>query len=375
MDDPEFPGVFVKARKPTEGWATVSLAGMPGVTPVREPLKILGLPANPDGCGYHRFWQPYAQLAQRSGHTVVVPPPGRHAFLPDEDEIAEFDVVARQRANGRHWLRAWRRWRQDGLAKLVYEVDDHILDGDQTDLPDWLAAEVQETVVGCLELADLVTCSTEPLAAELRRHNPNVVVIPNFMHEDLLAIERPRREQVTVGWAGGFTHLQDLVEVQQPLRDLLHGVSPTPDLHMIGHDYRSLVGHVGRFTPWQPNVWSYYQEIDFDIGLAPLRDTAFNRSRSAIKALELGALGIPVVASDMEPYREFVVDGATGFLCRTEADWYGRLRDLVHDAGMRAEMGAKAKEVARGWTIQQGWRRWADAYEQLAGWPAQGGTT
>jgi len=176
-----------------------------------------------------------------------------------------------------------------------------------------------------------------------------------------------------VGWAGGFTHLQDLVLIQQPLKDLLNGLTEPPDLHMVGHDYRPLVGHRGRFTDWQPNIWDYYEQIDFDIALAPLHDTPFNRCRSPIKALEMAALGIPVVASDIDPYREFVVDGVTGFLCRTEADWYGRLRDLVHDQAMREEMGAKAKAVAAGWTIQTGWRRWADAYEALAGWPAPTG--
>ena len=32
---------------------------------------------------------------------------------------------------------------------------------------------------------------------------------------------------------------------------------------------------------------------------------------------------------------------------------------------MRAEMGAKAREVARGWTIEQGWKLWEHAYERL----------
>src|SRR6266704_124 len=129
-DDPEYPGVFVKARKPV-GWrapaATDPLAGVGGVTPMREPLKLLGRPVQPDGCGYYRFWQPWAQLARASGHLAVIPPPGQHGYLPDDDQIAEFDLVAQQRPAGRAGVLLWRRWKALGGPKLVYETDDDLL--------------------------------------------------------------------------------------------------------------------------------------------------------------------------------------------------------------------------------------------------------
>ena len=67
----------------------------------------------------------------------------------------------------------------------------------------------------------------------------------------------------------------------------------------------------------------------------------------------------------MEPYRDFVIDGVTGYLVRHEHEWFKRLRELANDAAMREEMGAKAKENARSWTIDHGWKLWAAAYEGL----------
>jgi glycosyltransferase involved in cell wall biosynthesis len=372
MDDPEHPGVFCKTRKLT-GWRAWwptrdvphPLKGVKGVTPVAEPLNWLGLPCNPDGTGYYRFWQPWAQLAKRSGHTVAIPPPGQHRIIPGDEQVEQIDLLAQQRPGGRQTLRDWRRWKGIRGAKLVYETDDHLLGPDSSELPDWLATEVAETVTGCLKLADLVTTSTEPLAEVLREHNPNVVVIPDCIHEDLLAVQRPRPERVTVGWAGGGTHAQDIAMVQDTLNAFLDAHYPRVDLHLMGIDHRPWLRRRGRWSKWQENIWDYYRAIDFDVALAPLVDTAFNRTRAPIKALEMAALGIPVVASDLEPYREIVVDGVTGFLCRTEADWYGRIRDLAHDEAMREELGAKAKEVAREHTIQQGWSRWAAAYEEV----------
>jgi glycosyltransferase involved in cell wall biosynthesis len=109
----------------------------------------------------------------------------------------------------------------------------------------------------------------------------------------------------------------------------------------------------------------YYQAIDFDIGLAPLIPSMFNRSKSHIKALEYAALGIPVIASDEPPYRDFVIDGVTGFLVRREHEWGQRLRDLVNDDAMRESMGVKAREHAAQFSIEKGWRLWEQAYRTL----------
>lgn len=365
MADPEYPGVFVKARKPVD-WS-MPVAFLPkldyvqGVTAMTEPLRWLALPANPDGAGYYRLWQPWTQLQQRSGHEVLIPPPGQHQVELNEDEVAAFDLVAQQRPNGRHTLRDWRRW--TGRTKLVYEADDNLLEPDSSGLPAWLDDQIRDTVTGCLNLADLVTVSTEPLAEVFRPHNPNVAVLPNCIHEDLLSIKPDRGHPVTVGWAGGATHLQDLAMIQQPINGVLEQV-PGAELHFIGVDYRPLFGNRGRWTTWQPDVWDYYQAVDFDIALCPLEPTAFNACRTPIKALEMAALGIPVLASDTTPYREFVVDGVTGYLCRTEAGWRARLRELVNDPAARAELGTKAKQLAADHTIQQHWRRWAEAYER-----------
>jgi glycosyltransferase involved in cell wall biosynthesis len=365
MDDPEHPGVFCKARKPV-GWiypGAGRLDPVTGITAMHEPLKILGLPGNPDGCGYHRMWSPLTKLQRHSGHQVVIPPPGQQNVQVDEDEAGEFDIVVRQRPA--YVTREWRRWKDHAL--LVAELDDDIFNPDPSGLPHWLDEGIRQAVRENVELADLVTVSTPYLAERMADHNPNVVVLPNHVNRRLLDLERPQRDQVTLCWEGGSSHLQDVVMLQQPLKELRR--RHAFDLHLLGMDYLCLFGF-GRYTPWQRNVWDFYQALDGDIGLAPLEATPFNRSRSDIKALQYAALGIPVVASDLEPYREFVVDGVTGFLVKTEEQWTARLSDLINDPAMRAEMGAKARELAYGRTIQQGWRLWADAYERLAGWPA-----
>ncbi len=140
-------------------------------------------------------------------------------------------------------------------------------------------------------------------------------------------------------------------------------------MHFIGPDWSPMIRHDSLWTPWAQDVWEAFQAVDFDIALAPLADIPFNRAKSHIKVLEAAALGIPVVATDMEPYRDFVRDGETGFLIPpSQPDlWQERLHELVNDEAMREEMGAKAREIAAQWTIQGNWKLWQDAYESAAG--------
>jgi len=367
--DERSPGVVAKARKPA-GWEIPAEAAFlaSDVQPARvgsKPLSILGYPHEADGSGYYRFYLPYKHLARGVPHRVMLPEPGTK-FTPDEEQLAELDVIAGQRFMGADGVMLWERW--SGKVKLVYETDDDMLRPDTSSgLAHLHDDTVRETFKRCVRLSDLVTVSTEPLAEQMRRYNPNVVVLPNFVHGDMLYLDRPRRENLTVGWAGGMSHLIDWMEAADPIRQVLadrHDV----DMHFVGIDYSPLLKRECRYTPWRPDVWEYFGGIDFDIGLAPLANTPFNTCKSHIKALEYMALGIPVIASDQPAYNGLVVDGVTGYLVHSEDEWRARLTDLINDEAMRTEMGAKGREVAAGWTIQQGWKLWRDAYEEVTGW-------
>jgi glycosyltransferase involved in cell wall biosynthesis len=76
-------------------------------------------------------------------------------------------------------------------------------------------------------------------------------------------------------------------------------------------------------------------------------------------------MGIPVLASDVDPYRDFITGGVNGYLCKRKADWGRRLEELICDDAARQEMGRNARESARAHTMSTGIKRWAAAYEEL----------
>ncbi len=370
--DPVRVGTFVKARKPAAGWEWPYTAegfdGVSGVAPSVRPLSVLGLPHQADGSTYYRMFLPLSCLQQTSGHRVMIPRPDVR-FLPEPAQLADVDVLVMQRPAGPAGMQCWSAWKPH--TKLVYECDDDLLRVDPSGLPHLHDDRVRDTIRFCLQLSDMVTVSTPYLAEQYRQFNDNVVVLPNYVDAKLLGVERPRRERLTLGWAGGSSHLADWATVAAPAVRTILGDHPELDMHFMGIDFSPMLGDARgrcRFTPWDNDVSAYYQKIDFDVGLAPLGDSDFNRSKSWIRALEMGSLGIPIVASDVEPYRDFVIDGVTGYLVRTEEEWAARLAELVGDVEAREEMGRKAKEHAAAFTIQGNWMKWRDAYEAVAGY-------
>ena len=284
-------------------------------------------------------------------------------------DMSQFDIAMGQRLNAHGALPIWRR--MSATTRTVFEIDD---DPFNIEPHNWNAyelysrADVLDAVTHFAETAAAVTVTTEPLAEVMRKYNPNVHILPNHVPGFVLDLPAPEGERPAVGWAGGASHGKDIKVISRPLRQFLDR-HPGWDAVLIGTDYRLEVKHMRcGFIPWvhvTHDPEAYYRTIDFDIGLAPLHPSEFARSKSFIKALEYAARGIPVIASDMEPYRDFVVHGETGWLARYDHEWLKYLTELANDDAMRAEMGAKAKEHARGYTIEQGWKLWEQVYGGL----------
>jgi len=318
-----------------------------------------GIPGGPSGCGYYRITQPLDALAGMGwdvGYGAGEPPCNPAA-------AREARVIIAQRMDKHSALPYWRRWR--AWQPLIYEIDDNVF---EVDVTNWQAyrtyskGDIQDAVSQAASVADIVTVTTGPLADVMSQFNPEVRVVPNTVDERVLAIDRCRQPKVVVGWMGGASHARDIALIAPTLRTMLDRHGKKAELHIVGTDFRPTVGRDARYTDWVPvraNL-DFYRTIDFDIGLAPLTGTRFDQSKSAIKAIEYNALGIPVLASDCEPYRDFIQDGVNGYLCRSKQDWGRRLEELISDKAAREQLGAAGRELVRAnHTMVTGVKAWA----------------
>src|SRR5208337_828990 len=114
------------------------------------------------------------------------------------------------------------------------------------------------------------------------------------------------------------------------------GPRPPAELHSARH--HAVVHDYDRYL-------QRFSAVGFDVGLAPLADDTFHRSKTNTKFREYGGCGIAGVYSDVEVYSDCVRHGETGLLVGNDAEaWYLALRRLIDDADLRKRIQQQARE-------------------------------
>jgi glycosyltransferase involved in cell wall biosynthesis len=303
-----------------------------------KTLTIIGAMHAMDGSGFYRFYVPFAYLGEASHHIVGLAQPGQPIFQ-DIREAESVDVLVLQRPASKAGVRQMEQIA--GKTRIVYETDDDLLDADSSALPHLMDPKMKESIRRCMRLGDMVSVSTPYLAEKVKEvvgDSVPVVVLPNVVDEALLKrstqwkAELDPDRRLKVGWAGGTSHLADLLAYDTALQNVLRS-NDHIDMHFAGHDLSPILRDQRKratWSPWLANVGDHYKVVStFDIAVAPLdMNISFNRSKSNLRCLESAACGIPVVATDLEPYHDFVIDGKTGFLVKTQEEFEDRLNAL-----------------------------------------------
>jgi hypothetical protein len=335
-------------------------------------MKIFGWAADNAGPGFYRLRVPFEEMARHTDHTLEI-----DTTMPDW-VLDEADVVVGQRVCQPGATERWRRLATGAYGRrpmLVFEIDDDLWDIDPANRParsffNLGHPELLTNLTECAKLADVCTVSTEPLAEVVRRVNPNVVVLPNqlpalaFTPKPLVPVGGSYR----IGWAGGPSHAADVEEMVGGLRQHFRR-NPTDVYVNMGTKFtavdRAVAGRRLHELPWTQDMGEHYRRLaELDIGLAPLRPSLFNRSKSEIKFLEYAANGAAVVASQHGPYERTIVNGETGLLVQSPHEWSRALRDLTSDPALRINVAVSGLVYARTRSIKHHWQSWEKVYAE-----------
>jgi glycosyltransferase involved in cell wall biosynthesis len=331
-------------------------------------VKIFGWAADRDGCQHYRLKVPFDALAAR-GHEVAYA--GR---MPDEWR-EKADIFIAQRTCLPPASALLQRLAKEG-RKIVYELDDDLFSINPRSNPHaWVFRDhgIRTLIAQNIRAASLVTVTTEALAKVVRKYNDNVVVLPNYLPASTLDIPVPSRRlppgdgTVVIGWGGSATHEQDWLQAARPVLNTLNA-HPHARMRFLGTPYaKGLPREAVDFLGWTRDLDEHYRRVSrFDVGLAPLESTTFNKSKSALKVVEYMMLGVPPVASPSPAYTELIDNGTTGFIAKSPADWERILRELTNDAELRMVVGQQARmKAAAELTIESNVERWEDAYGGL----------
>lgn len=280
--------------------------------------------------------------------------------LPTAD-LYDMDVLVAQRTCNPHASAQFQhmaRKRED--VRTVYEIDDDVfsIEPGSSAYDGWSYVDDKIAVEANAAAADAVTVSTSGLADVFQDLSDNVHLLPNTVPLELLSMDKGRHKGLRIGYGGSPTHAGDWAPYAYAIGKA--STEQGAELCVTGPDEIGTANVVQE--PWCANVPDWWRRVaTFDIGLAPLVDSRFNRSKSFIKILEYAALGVPFIASPVGPYREHVIDGVNGFLASTPEEWSERLTQLIRSPWLRVKMGNQARDWARDWITEE----WIGAWEKL----------
>lgn len=194
--------------------------------------------------------------------------------------------------------------------------------------------------------SDRLIVTTQPLADLCADMIGDIRIVPNRLKRAKWTGFKPLRRQgdkPRVGWAGAQQHLGDLELVFDVIRQtadevdwIFFGMCPAEILPYVKESH----GFVLDFAAYPAKLAS----LNLDLAVAPLESNLFNEAKSNLRLLEYGAMGWPVVCSDIYPYRDAPVKRVPN----EPKAWAEAIRERIHDLDAAEQEG----DALRCWVLQ-----------------------
>lgn len=359
-----------------------------------DKIKLLVVNVQNAGVGKFRFRDPHINLQKnfRDDFTVdIVDNPK----LGNKDYLSKYDAVFIQSSLiiSDDIFKDIEFAKKEGL-KIILDIDDYWR------LPPSHALYRKmeknwKILTSRLKVSDLITTTTKFLAQKVYKYNKNVVVIPNAINpkEKQFQPNVKPSDRIRVGWAGGSSHHEDLKLLRGLANHMITFKEQDCQMVMCGFNTKSRDVATGKLVNVdKPKVWmeceyiftsgyfnlddSYihylmhpkkeqYPNVDeqpykriwtrpiqsygtcyneFDIAVAPLANTEFNRMKSQLKVIEAGFHKKPLIISGLDPYLLDCKHGENAMVVPTDKKkahktFIKYAKELVLNESMRNELG------------------------------------
>ena len=353
-----------------------------------KKLKILGLIPEDNAVGYYRLYNPLKMLEKLGLAELKLTPTFRWGkeisgttdfpkieWFSDEKDEFKPDIIVAGRHDAPQYIALLLALKNYNVP-VVVDTDDDVMavrpfnPGYRSYKPD------SEHIVWNIKLmssADAITTSTDHLRERMIQYNKPTFTIHNSIDFSERVPERKARsknatKEIRIGWLGSACHWENLQIIQQVVKDI---VAEFPQVRFY---YTNLFGDIWNKRPKEvehqiiSTCWfdckekhaacnkaykdfrvypKFINKINLDIGLAPLYDNFFNRSKSNLRVLEYWANKIAVVASNVRPYYETIVHGKNGLLATEKEEWYNCIKELILDEKKRKNFGQAGFETLK----------------------------
>ena len=321
-------------------------------------MNIFGLHEEPTAVGFYRVHQPLLALRKlpRVKISTIEFKYGQHnPSLPLEWYRAQgqwADILFFQRVDNSTNLSLLLTLQEVCKKPLIIDVDDYILDVKSDNPARQFFQPNSDQIKYALMLvnqADAITTTNRHLKEFYKKWNSNIYVLPNCMNLTMFKKPKKKFKRLRIGWAGAQAHHHDLLLIKPYISKILKEHKDI-EFHTFGWEapwVAKLPRH--KHHNWVP-LEKYYAKlgaVGFDIGLAPLQDSHWNRGKSNLRYLEYSALKIPTIASNVAPYKDTIKDFHNGLIVKKPEQWYYYLKMLIDEPKLRKNLATNAYKLVK----------------------------
>lgn len=264
-------------------------------------------------------------------------------------------IIQRTALSAEDWYRI-KPYVKEKKLKYIFDIDDDLLNVPKDKDPEGKYLEYRGTLIDIISSASRVTVSTSWLYNKYRKLNVNTILEENKLNAKrwLDILSRKSGDNVrsfSFLYFGSYTHAEDLRMIM-PALEAVHAEHPEFKLKVVG-----VAREIGRDVEWvdyipipkdaknYPDFVEFLKSISIGCcgGLAPLVDNEFNRHKSALKVIEYFALGLPVVASKVGPYADFVDSKWAHVVENKTCEWFFEIKKIIEIS----KDGGDFSEIAR----------------------------
>jgi hypothetical protein len=359
---------------------------VPGPPPIEMPEanlpRVLNYYADYGGCGYWRMLWPEYLL--NLNHRIISS--GMTQMILDLRFYQNIKAVRFQRQATKHqmmFIKELHKIKKDLGTRLLYEVDDIVF---KNDIPDYNRCkeafdndEIANNIKEIIGLMDEMTVTCQYMKDYYidKTGNKKITVIPNYaprfwldryyFPEKILQnfeknIKRPR-----ILYSGSGTHIDvmnktgsfkddfhhivdEIIKARKKFKFVWKGCFPMAMKPFIDNGDME-------FLQWSP-LSEYPKglvDANCNVYFASLIDNVFNKSKSNIKMIEAGAIGLPGAYQDLCTYQEAEHKFITG------KDLINQLEVITSDVNEYMNISSRARKFADGLWLEDH----LDEYEAL----------
>lgn len=314
-----------------------------------ERPRILGAGLGSDGSWQYRGVSPLHAL-QRHGHAdcVIIPKYADRIRIPTVTELERIQAQSLLLYNTIHddHLAALERYQRHSKVLRVFGLDDLASELPQKNpFRTQVYKDIKKRIRTALGLCDRLIVTTEPLGESFRGMIGDIRVVPNYLERSRwegLRSQRRDGRKPRVGWAGALQHQGDL----ELIVDVVKETAAELDWIFLGMCPKEIRCLVAEFHP--PVDFDNYPaklaSLDLDLAIAPLEYNRFNEAKSNLRLLEYGAMGWPVVCTNIHPYQNAPVERVPN----NPRAWLNAIRARTADLDAAAAEGQRLKA----WVLQ-----------------------